>query len=132
MLKRKNNPPPKPAKWATWEEIAGFFKADDGLLRYANGQEHEFLDAWAEFCGHRLRIRKPMTERTVGRIIRQLEKMGHDRAIESLHYSIDGGYPAVYEPKGAGGQRKNPSPPAKATRADRGEYAEPQKPLRKL
>ena len=119
----------KPAKWATWDEVANFFRDDALFLEHTGGK---FMDAWAEFCDHRRRIQKPMTEKTVGRIIRQLEKMGHDRAIESLHYSIDGGYPAVYEPKGAGGQRKNPSPPAKATRADRGEYAEPQKPLRKL
>ena len=131
MLKRKNNPPPKLARWATWEEIAGFMTANSPWLFNSSNKPRDFMDAWAEFCGHRLRIRKPMTERTAGRIIRQLEKMGHDRAIESLHYSIDGGYPAVYEPKG---QSNTASRPGRVpSPARRGEYPEPPKrPLPRL
>ena len=90
----------KPAKWATWEEIVGFLTANSPWLFNSSIKPREFLDAWAEWCDHRRRIQKPMTEPTVRRTLIKLEKMGHDRAIESLHYSIDGGYPAVYEPKG--------------------------------
>ena len=112
-----------PAKWATWDEVLKFFRDDALFLEHTGG---EFMDAWAEWCKHRQQKQASLTEVAVLRIIIKLEKMGHDRAIAAIEFSIENGYVGIYEPKGQSNTASRPGrvpPPAR-----RGEYPEPGKP----
>ena len=108
MLKKKNNPPPKPARWATWEEIAGFFSGEGDWLFNSSKNPGPFMDAWAEWCKHRQQKRASLTEVAVRRIIIKLERMGYDRAIAAIEFSIENGYVGIYEPKGQSNTASRP------------------------
>ena len=126
--RKSTGAPSKPVRWAAWEDIAGFFSTS--WLCDSSKNPAPFMEAWAEWCEHRQRRQKPMSELTVKRIIRKLEKMGHDRAIEAIHTSIDSKWPGIFEPKSSAGQRADSRAGKHEARAEarRGEYPEPDKP----
>ncbi len=58
----------------------------------------EFEEAWTEWETHRAEIHKALKPTTVRFQIRKLEKMGHDRAIAAIEFSIEQGYTGLWEP----------------------------------
>lgn len=64
-------------------------------------------EAWGIWCASRAERKKPLTPTSVKLQIKQLEEMGHDRAVEALLHSARNGYQGVFEPSSTGaGQRK--------------------------
>jgi hypothetical protein len=69
-------------------------------------------DAWAEWVDHRKAIKKPMSDGTAKRILRELEKFHQERGHDPtavLHQSIDNGWTGVFELKGKGRGRADQS-----------------------
>jgi len=68
-----------------------------------------FHEAWGEWDAHRREKKKPITPRSRGMALKQLEAMGPDRAIAAIENSIANGYQGIFEPKAsAGGSRYGP------------------------
>ncbi len=78
----------------------------------------EFRDAWAEWCQHRREKRKPITPTQQSRALKELSKLGRDRAIAAIEYSISKGWQGVYEEKENGHGKPKPTP------AERGQFPE--------
>ena len=69
-----------------------------------------FKAAWAEFDEHRRKLNKPWTTLAAKKILNRLKGYGHDGALESINYSIEGGYPGVYDRRGqTSGQPRSPA-----------------------
>ena len=64
--------------------------------------------AWAEWCKHRQQKQASLKEVAVRRIIIKLERMGHDRAIAAIEFSIENGYVGIFESKGQSNPASRP------------------------
>lgn len=63
---------------------------------------------WNEWETYRKKKRKAMTEMTKRYQLRRLEKMGVERAIAAIDWSISQGYTGIWEPPSpAGGERQD-------------------------
>ncbi len=95
----------------------------------------KFRATWTEWVTHRREIKKTLTPATTKAQIKQLEKFGHDKAIESIERSITNGWIGLFEPPSEGKQPGNQTARRRtAARAseDRGEYPEPNRPIPRL
>lgn len=79
-----------------------------------------FRGAWNDWIQHRREIRKKLTPLAVKMAITKLEKLGHDRAIETIEHSIANGWTGLIEPKRSEGR---PTGPSGKVHAKPGKYA---------
>lgn len=70
----------------------------------------KFKDAWEEWKQHRKESKKKMTDLSTRKQLKALSKIGEDRAIAAIDYSITKGYQGIYEETGQ--QSPKPSQPA--------------------
>lgn len=70
----------------------------------------EFLKAWDDWINQRRQIKTPFTQRAAELQIDDLEKWGVEKSIESIRYSIMGGYKGLFEPRDSknNGKQKQP------------------------
>ncbi len=69
-------------------------------------------DAWAEWIAHRAALKKPMSDGTAKRILKELEAFHNERGHDPtavLHQSIDNGWTGIFELKGKGRGRADQS-----------------------
>ena len=87
----------------------------------------KFRGAWNEWEAYRREIKKKLTKASVKKQIKQLEKLGHDAAIESIEQSIRNGWTGLFDPRdsaGASGKASGGARERKRTAAARREFDE--------
>ena len=70
----------------------------DGLTLTTCLNTPKVHEAWGVWCASRAERKKPLTPTSVRLQIKQLEEMGHDRAVAALLHSARNGYQGVFEP----------------------------------
>lgn len=61
-------------------------------------QTSEFSIAWTLWCQHRKEKKKTLTPTTITFQLKKLRKMGVQRAINAIEFSIQQGYTGLFEP----------------------------------
>ncbi|MEE9602563.1 MAG: hypothetical protein V3V75_04605 [Thermoguttaceae bacterium] len=127
MAKRKAHP----SQEQVWQAAVACMLYDDGL------RTDQFRSAWFDFVEHRRQINRELTPMATLRVIRKLERFGHDKAIAAIGTSIESRWTGVFEPRDQTPARSAPSKGVakrrrRTTAADRGEYPEDGSELPKL
>ncbi len=73
-------------------------KEEDVALPF---DSESFCIAWDEWKQHRREKRKPVTPLSAKKTLRDLAKMGEERAISAINHSIANGYQGIFEPSQA-------------------------------
>lgn len=58
-----------------------------------------FREAWANWCKHRMEIKRPLTKTATDGQIAKFAAMGHDRALAAVQHSTANGWQGVFEPR---------------------------------
>lgn len=61
-------------------------------------QTSAFANAWQDWCRHRDEKKKPLTPTSVSRQLKSLSKIGPDRAIAKIDYTIEMGWEGLRDP----------------------------------
>lgn len=68
-----------------------------------------FRSAWARWVQHRSEIRKPVKPTMAAAMIKQLEAMGHDRAVACIDHTIAMGWQGLREAEATGKPKHQPA-----------------------
>ena len=82
-------------------EVCARVLNDSSLLKH-NAQ---FREAWASWLNHRKEIKKPITPTSAERQLARCEKIGADRAITMIEYTIEKGWQGLREPDNHGANK---------------------------
>lgn len=89
-------------------------KPPEGVVVFPTGlQGNGFEKIWAEWEKHRREKKCKITPCARSRQLNRLAKLGKEKAVEIITYSIEQGYQGLIDPGGRGGPKRNQEPVSK-------------------